>query len=120
MRMGMGQRRKYVGMLLPDVRFQPTKLRGGYEVMTFAAGDGSTEIIVDPMNQPNKIYIHPEGEIKKYEVLPLGWGNIGGKMHQRAGYDEYDMFLRLYTNLGVEQRNTLTLIKDLTEPNIWS
>lgn len=119
MRMGLGQRRKYVGLLLPDVRFQPTKLQGGYETMTFAAGDGSTEIIVDPFNQPNKIYIHPEGQIKKYEMTPLGWGNIDNKLFQRAGFDEFDLFLRLYTQLGVEQRNACTLLGDLTEPNIW-
>jgi hypothetical protein len=120
MRMGLGQRRKYVGLLLPDVRFQPTKLKGGYETMTFSAGDGSTSIIVDPMNQPNKMYIHPTGAIKKYEMTPLGWGALDHKMHQRAGYDEWDMFLRLYTNLGTEQRNACTLLGDLTEPNIWS
>lgn len=120
MRMGLGQRRKYAGLLLPDVRFAPGQLRGGYEVLTFAAGDGSVEIIVDPMTQPGKIFISPEGAIKKYELTPLGWGNPGEKMTQRAGYDEYDMFLRIYTNLGTEQRNALTYITDLVEPNIWS
>ena len=120
MRFGQGQRRKYVNLLLPDVRFAPTQLKGGYETLTFAAGDGSVEIIVDPMTRPNKIYIHPEGVIQKYEMAALGWGNLDQKMHQRSGYDEYDAFLRLYTNLGVEQRNACTLIKDLVEPKIWS
>lgn len=120
MRMGMGQRRKYAGLLMPDVRFQPGVFKGGYETLTFAAGDGTVEIIVDPFTRPNKIYIHPEGAIKKYELSSLEWGNVDQKMMQRAGYDEFDMFLRIYTNLGVEQRNALTCIKDLTEPNIWS
>lgn len=120
MRMGLGQRRKYAGLLLPDIRFAPTQLKGGYETLTFAAGDGSVEIVVDPMTYPGKIFCHPEGAIKKYELTPLGWGNPGEKMTQRAGYDEYDLFLRIYTNLGTEQRNALTYIEDLTEPNIWS
>jgi len=120
MRMGTGQRRKYANLLLPDVRFAPAELRGGYTILTFAAGGGNVEIIVDPDNQPGKIYVHPEGAIKKYELTPLGWGNPGEKMHQRQGYDEFDMFLRIYTNLGTEQRNALTYISDLTEPNIWS
>ena len=120
MRMGLGQRRKYANLLLPDVRFAPTQLKGGYEVLTFAAGDGSVELIIDPMTQPGKIFVHPEGAIKKYELTPLGWGNPGERMTQRANYDEYDLFLRIYSNLGTEQRNALTYITDLTEPNIWS
>ena len=120
MRMGLGQRRKYANLLMPDVRFAPGVLKGGYETLTFSAGDGSVSIIIDPMAQPNKIYVSPKGLIKKYEMAPLGWGAMDQKMHQRAGYDEWDMFLRLYTNLGVEQRNPLVLIEDLVEPNIFS
>lgn len=120
MRMGLGQRRKYAALLMPDVRFAPGELRGGFEVLTFSAGDGAVEMIIDPDTYPGNIFVHPEGAIKKYELTPLGWGNPGEKMTQRAGYDEYDMFLRIYTNLGTEQRNALTYITDLVEPNIWS
>jgi len=119
MRMGLGQRRKYASLLLPDVRFSPGVLKGGYETLSFAGGDGSVEIIIDPFAQPNQIYMHPEGEIMKHELTPLGWGNKGG-MQQRQGYDVWDMFLKLYTELGVEQRNSLVLIDDLVEPNKWS
>jgi len=119
-RMGLGQRRKYAGLLMPDVRFAPTVLKGGYETLTFSGGDGSLKIIVDPMQQPNKIYFEPDGVIKKYELTPLGWGNLdGSNMHRRAGYDEWDLYLRLYTNLGVEQRNCLTVLKDLVEPSLY-
>jgi hypothetical protein len=59
-------------------------------------------------------------EIKKYELTPLGWGNLdGSQMHRRAGYDEWDLYLRLYTNLGCEQRNSLTLLGDLVEPSLY-
>lgn len=119
-RMGLGQRRKYANLLLPDVRFQPTVLKGGYETLTFSGGDGSLEIVVDPLTQPNKIFFEPNGVIQKYELTPLGWGNLdGSQMHQRAGYDEYDAFLRIYTALGVEQRNCLSLLYDLTEPTLY-
>jgi hypothetical protein len=119
-RMGLGQRRKYANLLMPDVRFAPTVLKGGYETLTFSGGDGSLEIVIDPLTQPGKIYFEPEGVIQKYELVELGWGEVDGlKMRQRAGYDEYDMFLRLYTNLGCEQRNGLTVIKDLVEPSLY-
>lgn len=119
-RMGLGQRRKYANLLMPDVRFAPTVLKGGYETLTFSGGDGSLEILVDPMQQPNKIYFEPSGVIQKYELTPLGWGNLdGNQMHRRSGYDEWDLFLRLYSNLGCEQRNCLTVLKDLVEPTLY-
>lgn len=119
-RMGLGQRRKYANLLMPDVRFAPTVLKGGYETLTFSGGDGSIEMVIDPMTQPNMIFFEPKGVIQKYELTPLGWGNLdGSQLHQRSGYDEYDAFLRCYTNLGVEQRNNLTLLKDLCEPSLY-
>jgi len=118
--MGLGQRRKYANLLLPDVRFAPTVLKGGYETLSFAGGDGSLEIVYDPVCQPNRMYFFPENIIQKYELTPLGWGNLdNSQLHQRAGYDEWDAYLRIYTNLGCEQRNNLTLLKDLVEPSLY-
>jgi hypothetical protein len=119
MRMGLGQRRKYANLLMPDVRFAPTELRGGYETLTFAGGDGAVKMVIDPDLSPGKIYCEPDGMIQKYEMTALGWGNLDQQIHQRQGYDEWDQFLRIYTNLGVEQRNALTLIKDLQEPDLY-
>ena len=118
--MGLGQRRKYANLLMPDVRFAPTVLKGGYETLTFAGGDGTVQLVIDPMAQPNKIYMEPGGTIQRFEMSPLGWGNVDQQWHQVAGYDEWSAFLRLYTNLGTEQRNNLTLIKDLVEPSLYS
>lgn len=120
MRMGLGQRRKYANILLPDVRFAPTELRGGYETLTFAGGDGAVKIVIDPDLPTNKVFMEPDGIIQKYEMTPLGWGNLDQQIHQRQGYDEWDQFLRIYTNLGAEQRNCLCLVKDLIEPSLYT
>jgi hypothetical protein len=120
MRMGLGQRRKYANLLIPDVRFAPTELKGGYEMLTFAGGDGAVKMIIDPDLPPGKIFCEPDGVIQKYEMTALGWGNLDQQIHQRQGYDEWDQFLRIYTNLGCEQRNCLTVIKDLTEPTLYT
>lgn len=118
--MGLGQRRNYANLLLPDVRFAPAVLKGGYETITFAGGDGTVQMVIDPMAQPNKMYFMPDGIVQKYEVASLGWGNLDGdRIHRRSGYDEWDMFLRIYANLGCEQRNCLTKITDLTEPSLY-
>ena len=116
-RLGMGQRRKYFGLLEPDVRFAPAKYKGGYEQLDFSQ-NGAVKMIVDPMTQPNKMFFEVDGAIKKYELMPIGWGGFDpNKMHWRENYDEATMFLRVYTNLGVEERNCLTLLSDLTEPS---
>lgn len=120
MRMGLGQRRKYANLLLPDVRFQPGELRGGYEVLTFAAGDGSIGMMIDPMTTPGNIYVEPAGNIQKYEMTAIGWGNLDQQIHQRQGYDEWDQFLRIYTQLGTEHRNALVKITDLVEPSLYT
>jgi len=119
-RMGLGQRRKYANLLIPDVRFAPLELTGGYETLSFAGGDGSVKMVIDPALPPGKIFFEPNGVIKKYELASLGWGNIDPGMHQRAGYDEFDRFLRIYTNIGAEERSCLTLLTDLVEPSLYT
>ena len=115
-RMGLGQRRKYFALLAPDIRFAPTELTGGYETLKFSQ-NSAVEILVDPVTQPNKIYFEPKTAIKKYELTPIGWGGFdANKMHWRENYDQASMFLRTYTNLGVEERQSLTLLEDLVEP----
>lgn len=118
---GLGQRRKYFNLLANDVRYTAGEFKGGYESLTFAQ-DGQIRMVFDPHAQPNKMYFFPMDAIKKYELTPIGWGGMDQqKMHWRQDYDQATAFLRVYTNLGVEQRNALTLLGDLTEPAslIW-
>jgi len=116
-RMGLGQRRKYFGLLEGDIRFAPGQLRGGYEQLDFSQ-NSAVKIVVDPMTPPNKLFFEIDGAVKKYEVEPIGWGGFdSNKMHWRDTYDEANAYLRVYTNLGVQARNSLTLLGDLTEPD---
>lgn len=115
-RMGIGQRRKYFALLEGDRRYNSGKLQGGYEELQFAQ-NGAVRIVVDPVTQPNKIYFEVDGAIKKYELTSIGWGGFDPNfMHWREDYDEGTMYLRTYTNLGVENRPALTRLEDLTEP----
>jgi len=114
-RMGLGQRRKYFGLLSSDVRFAPGQFIGGYEKLSFSQ-NGAVDIIVDPVTQPNKMFFEIDGLIKKYELKPLGWLGEGEKMQLREHFDQWTMVLAIYANLGVEARHGLTLLDDLTEP----
>lgn len=121
MRMGLGQKRKYYNLLEGDVRYTPGKFHGGYETLTFQGGDGAVKMVIDPVAFPGRIYFEPDGVIKKYEMTPLGWGDLdGSRMHRVSNFDQWDLFLRLYSNLGCEERVSLTRLDDLTEPSIYS
>ena len=114
--MGLGQRRKYYGLMANDVRYAPGVFKGGYENLSFSQ-NGQVNIIVDPMCQPNTIYMAPINAIKRYELTPIGWGGFDpNKMHWRQDYDEATMFLRTYTQLGIENRRALVKLYDLVEP----
>lgn len=118
---GLGQRRKYFALLANDVRYAPGQFVGGYETLQFAQ-NGQVTMKFDPHAQPNRMYFMPADGVKKYELTPIGWGGMDDtKMHWRQDYDQATMFLRTYTQLGVEKRNALTLLDDLTEPtvNVW-
>jgi hypothetical protein len=118
---GLGQRRKYFALLAPDIRYASANFVGGYETLKFSQ-NGQIDMVFDPHAQPNRMYFFPKEAIKKYELTPIGWGGLDGqKMHWRQDYDQATMFLRTYANLGVEQRNALTLLDDLTEPTslVW-
>ena len=68
-------------------------------------------IVIDDDNLKIGVYSEKEN---------VGWGNLdGSQLHQRAGYDEWDAFLRVYTNLGCEQRNCLVSLEDLEEPTLY-
>ena len=113
---GLGQRRKYFALLANDVRYAPGVFKGGYETLSFSQ-NGQIQMTFDPHARPNRMYFMPADGVKKYELTPIGWGGMdGNKMHWRSDYDQATMFLRTYTNLGVEKRNALTLLDDLTEP----
>jgi len=114
--MGLGQRRKYFALLSPDVRYAPAQYVGGYESLRFSQ-DAGIEIRIDPVCQPNRVFFEPANEIKKYELTGIGWGgNDEQRFHWRENYDQATAFLRIYTELGVEDRRSLTVIEDLTEP----
>jgi hypothetical protein len=118
-RMGQGQRRKYFALLSSDRRYAPVtgRYRGGFEMLDFSAAGPNISMIFDPQTQPNRMYFEPTDSIKKYELEPIGWGGFDpNKMHWRENYDQATMYLRTYADLGVEDRQALVLLDDLTEP----
>jgi hypothetical protein len=84
---GLGQRRKYFGLLANDIRYASANFVGGYESVAFSQ-NGQVKMVFDPAAQPNKMYFMPTNAIKKYELTPIGWGGMdASKMHWREMYD---------------------------------
>ncbi len=119
-RMGLGQRRKYVALLQPDIRYTPMQLEGGFERLTYAGGDGRIRISIDPDCVPGKIFFTTKGTIQRYELKALGWADLDGNiLHRRSGYDEWNAFLCIYTNIGCTKCNANTQLLDLVEPALY-
>lgn len=119
-RMGLGQRRKYVALLQPDIRYSPGQLHGGFERLTYAGGDARITITVDPDCYPGRIFFLTKGTIQRYELKALGWADLDGNiLHRNAGYDEWEAFLCIYTNLGSTKCNANTQLLDLVEPTLY-
>lgn len=112
--MGQGQQRKLANIFLPDVRFQPQELKGGWMVMTFAVNGTPIEFVVDPYAQPNAIFLTNDGAIEKFILKDLDWIE---RMHMREGYDQWTSYLALRGNIGVRNRKACTYLKDLVEPS---
>lgn len=119
-RMGLGQRRKYVALLQPDIRYSPGQLHGGFERITYAGGDARITITIDPDCYPGRVFFLTKGTIQRYELKALGWADLDGNiLHRNAGYDEWEAFLCIYTNLGCTKCNANTQLLDLIEPDLF-
>lgn len=117
-RLGEGQLRKYFNLLAGDRRFVDTgNFTGGFQTVKFAY-NGNIDMVMDPYTTPGSIFFEPKGVIQRYELKPLGFLNYDQQMHMRSGYDQWDMHLAIYTNLGCEQRSCLARLKDLVEPDL--
>lgn len=119
-RMGLGQRRKYVALLQSDIRYAPGQLHGGFERLTYAGGDARITITIDPDCRPGTIFFMTKGTIQRYELKALGWADLDGNiLHRRSGYDEWEAFLCTYTNCGSTACNANTQLRDLVEPDLF-
>lgn len=108
-----GQYRNLANIYLPDKRFHTSELKGGWQTLTFAIDGSPVEFVVDPMGQPNRIFLTRNDTIQKFILEDMGWLD---KMHLREGYDQWTSLFGIRGNVGVRKRNQCTLIKDLSQP----
>lgn len=107
-------RREYVDLLTPDVRYQPQKLEGGYETLTFASNGTPMKVHDDKHATYGNIYFLNMSTIKRYELQPFKWQDRTGAIWRPvADKDDWEAIYLGYNNLGYRQRNALAVLKDI-------
>jgi hypothetical protein len=109
---GYGQRRKYLALLLPDVRFAPQKLIGGFKTLQW----NDKSVFIDKACNPEEVYMLVRRSIQKYNVQEIGILDNAGPAERIAGYDKYEIVIGGYFNLGVDAANCNVRLVDLKEP----
>lgn len=107
-------RREYTDLLVQDVRYQPQKLEGGVEKLTFAGFDKPIEIFTDRQCTLGAIYFLGMKHIKQFTLQPWGWMDKDGAVLARVvDKPNYEATFRKYFNLGTRMRNSSGVLKDL-------
>jgi hypothetical protein len=107
-------RREYTDLLVQDVRYQPQKLEGGVEKLTFAGFDRPIDIFTDRQCTLGAIYFLNMKYIKQFTLQPWGWMDKDGAVLSRVvDKPNYEATFRKYFNLGTRMRNSAGVLKDL-------
>jgi hypothetical protein len=109
---GYGQRRKYIQLLIPDVRYAPQVLKGGFRVLQF----NDKPVYVDKDAMPEEWYFMVRRNYNRFTVRELGILDNAGPAERIAGRDVYEIVIGGYFNLGVEKTNCEVRLVDLLEP----
>ncbi len=109
---GYGQRRKYLSLLLPDVRFAPQRLVGGFRVLQF----NDKPFYVDKDMTPEEMYMLVRRNYQRFIVRELGILDEAGSAERIPSQDVYEIVIGGYFNIGVEKTNCEVRIADLKEP----
>jgi hypothetical protein len=109
-----GLRRKYANLLLPDVRYAPEQLKGGFKVITF---DG-IDWFVDKDCSLGRIYFLRKDSLERFEMEPIGLLDEVSEGERVSKKDVYEFLVGGYLNLGVLRPNGNVKMTDLVDPGI--
>lgn len=112
----LGVRRAYFNLLTQQRRFTDVKnYAGGMKGLSFMHGDDIpvVECVDAP---PNKMFFCDESKMKIFRNKEWHFGNSEGNILKWVtGFDAWEGFLKLYSELGTTQRNAQGLLADITE-----
>jgi hypothetical protein len=111
-----GGRRAYFDLFDTQVQFSPQVLRGGWRVLTFAAGSQEIPILVDDDCPLTNWYFLNTRHLSVYQMADFDWMDMDGSRLVRVqDRDAYEAVLYIYANLGTDKRNAHGKITGATE-----
>lgn len=113
---GLGARRAYFNLLTQQRRYTDTKnYAGGFQGLAFNHGTEipMVEVVAAP---PNKMWGVDESKMKIFRNKEWHFGTDDGNILKWvSGFDAWEGFLKLYSELGTTQRNAHWLLSDLID-----
>jgi len=108
-------RREYLDLLLPDVRYAPKELKGGFSVLSYTGGDREIPIMVDKHANLGQIFFLTSSDIKQFVKQDWQWREEDGRVLTKVpGYNKYAAQFVTQRNLGCLRRNSHGLLRDLS------
>jgi len=100
-----GGRRAYYDLFDAQIDFQPQVIKGGWRVLTFAAGERDIHIMVDD-DCPEKLWYYLNTEhLDWLQMADFDWmDNDGSRLARVPDRDAYEAVLFIYGNIGTDYR----------------
>lgn len=114
---GLGRRLFETADFKSAVRFvEPMELKGGFEGLSFAAGNGRFRLVMDRLAPYGKVFFIHKKHIKVFS--PGDWDFLsrdGLTIRWVSEKDAFQAVLWRYVNLGTNRRNTSLVMSGLTD-----
>lgn len=113
----LGCRRAYFNLLTQQRRFTDVKnYAGGFKGLSFMYGEDDIPMMAVVDAPPNQMYFTDEKKMKIFRNKEWHFGDSDGQILKWVtGFDAWEGFLKLYSELGTTQRNAQGLLDDVTE-----
>lgn len=114
---GLGVRRAYFNLLTQQRRYTDTKdFEGGFKGLSFMYGENDIPMMAIVDAPGNRMFFADETKLKIFRNKEWHFGDSDGNILKWVtGFDAWEGFLKLYSELGTTQRNAQGLLSDLTE-----
>ena len=106
---------EFQSSLINDVRFEPEKLKGGYEIPTFLSMGKRFKLHMDSLAPYGTVFALDRDNMFWIKQRELGWDDRGGSvLRQKEGQDDYHVRLTAYIQFAFMLINAHAVMKRVT------
>lgn len=111
-----GVRNSYVQLLIPDVRYQPLQMKGGWSYLAYSAGGEPVEWYVDRHCRPNTLFGLDMSTLGLARCADFSFFDIDGHVLNRvADRHSVEGTIYMFANLYCSKPNSNFVWRDITE-----